>query len=357
MRTYGELEKEFARYVRTGRYRSTLVDFSAAGVTRSASVTPIDRAELLYRLGDLLARIDSGKEKQAEKHFREAIKIDPSHAASHAGLGFLRDRDGRRDKATPYYEKALALDPDDYMTAFLYAINLSRVALGEDLALTPIRDEPPANLVRSRELFRRSLALRPGLAEAYAGLGATYIVEADDFQDGIDALETARRLLPSRMDIVFHLMQLYARGDRRDEAQRLMDDVFSRHADPARIAMARDMLLQADMMRAHRMIEEGRHEEGIAALEELRATSTSPKMQATIEAEIAQVQSWLKNSDEIDAHNRQVALYNEAVRKANDQDLAGAAAILEKLVPDIQNDTLREQARDLLRRIEEAMGE
>ncbi len=353
-RTYGDLEKGFARYVRVGRYRSTLVDFSAAGVARSASVVPIERAEALYRLGDLLARIDAGKEKQAEKHFRAAIRLDPSHAASHAGLGFLRDRDGRHDEASPYYEKAIALDPDDYMIAFLYATNLSRIALGEDLSLTPILEEPSAELVRSRDLFRRSLALRPGLAEAYAGLGATYILEADDFQDGIAALETARRLLPSRMDIVFHLMQLYARGSRRDEAQRLMDDVLSRHTPPERIAMAREMLVQADLMRADRMIQEGRHEEGIAFLATLRADSANPKTQAAIEAQIAQVQSWLKNREEVDAINLQIALYNEAVRKANDRDLEGAAAILERIVRDAKDDAMMKRARDLLRQIEEA---
>ena len=54
------------------------------------------------------------------------------------------------------------------------------------------------------------------------------------------------------------------------------------------------------------------------------------------------------------AINRQIALYNEAVRKANDRDLEGAAAILERIVRDAKDDKMMKRARDLLRQIEEA---
>lgn len=343
-----ELEKDFARYVRVKHYRSTLVDFSSAGVSGAAGITPIDRAELLYRLGDLLARIDSGKEKQAEKHFRAAIEEDPSHAASYAGLGFLRDSDGRHKEATPFYEKALALDLDDYMIAFLYATNLRRIALGENYSVTAIVDKPPAELLRARQLFRRSLELRPELAEAYAGLGATYFVATEDPRDGIAALETARRLLPSRMDIVFHLMQLYPRVERRGEAQRLMDEVFIHHADAEEIAMARRMLLDADMLRAERMIAEGRHEEGLALLVSLRSLTVDADMQAKITDRIELTRAWLRQRDEAGSHNRQVALYNEAVGKVREKDLDGAAAILEQLAPAVEDRKLSRQIEQTL---------
>lgn len=348
MRNYKDLENDFARYVQQERYRSILVDAGGAGVTSAARIISIDRAELLYRLGDLLARLDSGKEKQAEAHFREAIRIDPSHAASYAGLGFLRDGDGRHKEATPYYEKALSLDPNDYMTAFLYATNLRRIALGEAYATIPILDQPPPDLLRARELFRRSLELRPGLAEAHAGLGSTYFVAAEDPQEGIDALETARGLLPSRMEIVFHLMQLYPRVDRRDEAQRLMDEVFSQHASAEQIAMARDMLLRADMMRAGRLMEAGRHDEAMALLHTLREAAATPEMQAALDATIAVKLAWLKQHDETDTLNRHIARYNEAATLAKEHDFERAAALLETLAAEVKDDDLRRQARDTL---------
>jgi len=347
-RNYGDLENDFARYVEQARYRSTLVDPGDAGVAPAARITPIDRAELLYRLGDLLARIDSGKEKEAEAHFREAIRIDPSHAASYAGLGLLRDDDGRHQEATPYYEKALALDPNDYMTVFLYATHLRRIALGGDYATFPILDEPPADLLRARELFRRSLELRPGLAEAYAGLGSTYFVAAEDPQEGIDALETARRLLPSRMEIVFHLMQLYPRVGRRDEAQRLMDGVFTRHATVEQITMARDMLIQADMMRAGRMMEAEKYDEAMALLDILREAAATPEMRAALDAAIAKKQTWLQQRDETDTLNRHIAQHNEAVKLASEQKFERAAALLETLAAEVKDDDLRRQARETL---------
>ena len=352
--TYKELAEDLRAYVMRRRYLYAQVEFKSLDVDTDAKVVPIDRAEALYRLGDLLARIESGKEKEAEKHFREAIRVDPSHAASYAGLGFLRDREGRHEEASGHYERAFSLDPDNYLTCFLYATNLGRLALGNEDEATPIRDETPPRLLRARELYKKSILLRPNVAEAYAGLGATYIVEAGDLSDGIDALETARRMLPSRMEIVFHLMQLYARSDRRERAQSLMDDVLSRSASPKMVGFGREMLLRADLMKADLLFQESQYDEGLEILLQVQAATQDADLNADLESRIRELRSGLDERRRVEETNQQIALYNKAVARANDRDYAGAIAILKRVIRDAQDAGLVREARDLLRQLEEA---
>jgi len=126
--------------------------------------------------------------------------------------------------------------------------------------------------------------------------------------------------------------------------------------DEALKTQAREALLQIRLMQAERMMEEGRHGEGIALLETLRGTTSDARMRSEIEAQIEQTRAWLKQRDEAEAHNHQVDRYNEAVGRANGGDLDGALAILDKLLPDIKDAQLRRQAAELRQRVREALG-
>jgi hypothetical protein len=55
--------------------------------------TLLPRAEVLYRLGDLIARTRPSERRRAERHFREALKLDPEHAGALAALARLENED------------------------------------------------------------------------------------------------------------------------------------------------------------------------------------------------------------------------------------------------------------------------
>ncbi|MFQ5877482.1 MAG: tetratricopeptide repeat protein [Acidobacteriota bacterium] len=351
--TLAALEEDLRSYVEGGRYRYGRVEFGDLEVDEAVRVTPIARAEALYRLGDLLARIDSGKEKEARRHLREAIRLDPSHAAAYAGLGFLLDREGRHRRASGLYEKALALDGDDYLTCFLYATNLSRRHSGDADRLAPVVAETPPLLARARELYRRSIRLRPGIAEAYAGLGATYLFDGGGVSEGIEALETARRMLPDRPGIVFHLLQLYARIGERDRARALLG-VLSRRADDETVPLAREAVLQADLAAAEALLREGRHREGMRMLERVRAATRDPDLEASLASEIRELRSKLDDLQRVRETNRHIALYNEAIARANRGEHAAAIELLRRVIREAKDAGLRSMARDLLPDLEEA---
>ncbi|HXH28133.1 MAG TPA: tetratricopeptide repeat protein, partial [Candidatus Polarisedimenticolia bacterium] len=222
------LQARFFDYIRRGRYRFNIIDLKTLAPDDRATVTPMTRPDVLYRLGDFLAHGEGNRAADAEAHFRAALAIDPRHAPSLAGLGFLRDGQGRFAEASAYYERALALAPDDPRTCALYAGSLMLRHFQDGVARFRVSDATPPDFARARALFLKSLSLGPPTGTIYAGLGSTYAFDRTGLGPGIAALETAHRLLPSRHDIVYNLVGLYARDGDRDKAQRLVEEVLDR---------------------------------------------------------------------------------------------------------------------------------
>jgi tetratricopeptide (TPR) repeat protein len=115
-----------------------------------------------------------GKEAEAEKHCRQAIAIDPRLAQAHVNLGWLLERQGKLAEALPLYRKALALDPSN-------AWALQRLPLVESMAAIEAKlpaflkgdFRPPSNdqrlalaqLCKLKRLYRASAGL---YADAFA---------------------------------------------------------------------------------------------------------------------------------------------------------------------------------------------
>ena len=110
--------------------------------------------------------------RDEETLFRHTIRYDPPSARVWFNLGNLALRDGRLDEAERLYREALAREPGDGAAHLNLAITLDRRK-----PFTPDAEEH----------YRRAIASRPTLREAYRGLAAHYAARGD--------MAEARRLL------------------------------------------------------------------------------------------------------------------------------------------------------------------
>jgi tetratricopeptide (TPR) repeat protein len=67
-------------------------------------------AEKHYQLGDVLR--EQGKYAEAEREYREAIRLKPDWAEAHFGLGFALKQQEKYAEAEKEYREAIRLDPD-----------------------------------------------------------------------------------------------------------------------------------------------------------------------------------------------------------------------------------------------------
>jgi tetratricopeptide (TPR) repeat protein len=160
-------------------------------------------AEIAAELGALALHVQGAE--AASKYYEAAL----------AGVGDLHKFAGRFAEAKPYYEKAIALEPENENHELDYAEYF--------LDLSAKTEEEPArraqSLLEARRHFMRAYKLNPDNPETLAMNGATYLAEGEDAAKGVESLELAHQLLPSQTTIRLLLAQGYVAAGRPEAAR------------------------------------------------------------------------------------------------------------------------------------------
>jgi tetratricopeptide (TPR) repeat protein len=311
---YGRSVAELESAIRWRSPISRRVGLQGSRAAEPTAPKSVDRPTLLFELGRFLSHI-AGAENEAQRHYREALRIDPKHARTLAAVGEL--------------EAAVAAAPDDPAVHLLYAETLLTTAIGPFAGIF----EPVAG---DREKFRkaRSLAERAltlgtetldgGEGTARGIIGTTFLVESD-LAPGIAQLEQARTLLPQRMDFALNLYAMYLRAGDRAKADALFATAFENARDKQTIFAARNALVISETARANDLATSGKLDEAAAIVRELASTMTDPAGRREMEMHAAKL-------EQTSAVNRHILQYNEAIALANRGKNREAIKVLEELL-------------------------
>ena len=402
---HGALLDRLRAYVKEGRFPGVDQQLGSLDEVRLPASTSVPRAELLYRLGDYLLHLDPSRAKQAERHLREAVALDPKHGPAWAALGQMEHTRGRFKEASALFDKALKLAPDDPSIALLYAYSLVERTFPPGVMVRREVGDVPKALLQARDMFRRALKDSPDIVEAWAGLGSTWAFDSGDVSQGIAALEKALTLAPGRVDVAVDLAELYVRSGKRQRGEDLIERVVRHSSDPQERAAGEAVLLRADVAEAQARVQKGDIDGGLAALRRLRERAPSPDERKEIDGILAEMEGTTSTNRLINLFNdgvarfnkrdfdgaitafdqiakeggdtevvrearehlalarkaqkedRQVAWYNQAVDKYQQRDFKGAAALLHQLLDDKPDDRIGAAAKDLLGKVKAAAPE
>lgn len=308
---YGKSVADMAAAI---RWRAPISKQVVLQTTRAAEAPPahaIDRATLLFELGQFLSHI-AGAEKEAQRHYREALRIDPKHARTLAAIGEL--------------EAAVAAAPDDPVVHLLYAETLMTTAMGPFAGIFEPAAGDHEKFRKARTLAERALTLggEEGLARGI--LGTTYLVEKNEgLTPGIAELERARALVPQRMDFALNLYSMYLRTGDRAKADALFAAGFENARDKQTIFAARNALVVSETARANALATSGKLDEAAAIVRQLAATMTDPMGRREMEQHAAKLES-------TSTVNRHILQYNEAIALANKGKNREAIELLDELL-------------------------
>jgi tetratricopeptide (TPR) repeat protein len=274
----------------------------------------VDRPTLLYELGRFLSHI-AGAEAETQRHYREALRIDPKHARTLAAVGEL--------------EAAVAAAPNDAEVHLLYAETLLTTATGPFAGIFEPVAGDREKFLKARQLTERALTLGvthldAGEGTAYGILGTTYLIE-NDLAPGIAALERARTLVPQRMDFALNLYAMYLRTGDRAKAAALYAAAFENARDKQTIFAARNALVVSETNRANTLASMGKLDEAAALIRELAANTPDPAGRREFEQHAAKLESTA-------LVNRHIAQYNEAIALANRGREPQAIKVLDELL-------------------------
>jgi Protein of unknown function (DUF1570). len=343
--TYDELERELRKYIRSfsmSYIRYPLANLKPIDVP---APQPLARDALLVSLADLLLHASTPHFAEAETFLAAALKVRPSSADAYAELGVAKSWQRENAAAEEFFEKAVQLGSRDALPYLLYGDSiLRRLEASERHGAAAVTGD----IEKARSLFRKATELNPASALAFAGLGATYTMTAEDPVPGITALERSLALAPSESDALFNLIMLDGRAGRRDDAMKRLD-VLARTANPKIVRQARENLYIADLFHANELARAGKHAEAVELMKSVAAQTTNERMKAQITEQLASM-------DRIDAVNAQVSDFQRAVEKANSGKFNEALAMIEALIPNITEPETLAAAKDFRAKVTESIA-
>lgn len=236
---FAALERELREYVQKKLFPYLTLTVGDLSVQPTPKPDLLPRDAVLVELGAFLSRASPAESENARLLLTEALKLNPANADAWAVIGEVEAQRGATEEATAAFEKALAADPGSFRANLSYAQSI--MTRGQGRFIVP-RATAPAEVLRARELFARSVELRPDDPRGYAGLGSTYLFQRRELEPGIAALEKALSMAPSQMLVAYNLVLLYLGADQPLKAAALVDGVLAHAADPTYGAEARRAL-------------------------------------------------------------------------------------------------------------------
>jgi tetratricopeptide (TPR) repeat protein len=254
---FAQMEREVRAYVRAARYRERSETFAEpvpSGDATSGSRALTD-AEVQATLGDLL--LHAGREDDAEEYLTRALKLDAALASAHSSLGLLRLRQERLGEAREHLERAVGVEPENYLARFYYADVLRREGLETEKTVLGYA----ATTQRIRAELKKVIALAPDFLEAYALLGLVDLERSPRLDETFALLRRAAALAPKRQEFKLLLAQLHLRLEAfaharqiletlahdprsartRAEAQALLERLATREAEAALLRQAQSV--------------------------------------------------------------------------------------------------------------------
>src|SRR5262249_45018650 len=141
----------------------------------------------------------------------------------------------------------------------------------------------------------------------------------------------------------------YARSGEAARAREVVQKVVIPSGDREAIQTGREILLEIDLKTAETMINDGDVDGGLSILKTVDWKSSNEALKKQVREEVARIEG-------VQEGNRQIAVYNQAVDLANAGEYRKAAAILEPLVKDAKSPRVEQNAKNLLKRIQEILA-
>ncbi|HEY0405249.1 MAG TPA: tetratricopeptide repeat protein [Pyrinomonadaceae bacterium] len=233
------LENELRQHVQLERYAEQAVTFAAPlEFDTEMTSAPLTAAETQFYLGDLL--LHTSRIEVAEAYLLRAIELDKDFAPAHAALGQLRARQNRFNEAIKSLERAVALDPQNYLARYYYADALSHEGLASDSPLEGSFTPERFNLIRAE--LKKAIELAPRFIESYRLLAFVSLVMNEQLEEAGTLLQQAIKVAPQRWELAFLLAQLQLRREDFQSARNLLSTLIEKTDNTALRQQAQALL-------------------------------------------------------------------------------------------------------------------
>src|SRR5215204_1608110 len=226
---YAALETELKKYVSQKSFTGTIVPFKEKLIfDNQMQVFAVSEAEAKAFQGDLLYH--TRRLEEAEKILGEALALDADSSIANTALGLVKMRQKKFSEAKAYLEKAIQVDPQNYLAFFNYALAISREGMTE-LGFASGYNAEAADKMRTN--LRKAMNLNPNFAESYNLFAFINIIRNEEIDESITLIKKALAIAPGNQWYSMRLAELYMRKEdftaARTIAQKIMQTASDDH--------------------------------------------------------------------------------------------------------------------------------
>ncbi len=342
-RDYATMDQELAQYVRKGKYRTFKGQFDRAALDRNLQSRAPTGPEVNLELGYVLAltkRFD-----QARPVLAELARSMPDNPRVHEALGMLAVQEPDREAAQQHFSRALELGSHNYFCQLGPA--MAELAYRESRGGRLGMLSPTAARIVADGLTK-TIELEPGREDFYRIL-ALALLNAEPVRetDGKFVEEGIRRF-PDNMDIRLGYALYLHKGERTTEALAIYDQIGNsvRRLTPGTrdtaIKNALNLRIESSFMRYQRKLEERDYDGAILALDERMALTPESHDLPRLREHRAGLE------------DRRDVIAVQKLRETGHADQT--RPLLERLVRESSDESVRRHAEMLLREMDSAKG-
>jgi len=218
--SYAELDATLRAYAKRSDFPCVAIEPTSPLPSPAIDVKPLASAEAHHHVGALLLAM-FGPTEAASNVLQRAAELDPNAPRTLAALARAHWRRAEQSageaaltalqQAEQYLERARRLGSQDSEVSTLEGhVRRLRATHWKASGNAAAGEE----LLRARKAYRKAIRADETIAEAYYGLGASYLIEDNGSQEPVVVLEAAAYLLPLEPGVAWALAQLHiARGN------------------------------------------------------------------------------------------------------------------------------------------------
>lgn len=130
------------------------------------------RVDSIYRMNEGIKQLQKNNLSGAEKAMKEAIQLDPTHAAAHANLGKLYRKQGKLADAEKAFSDAIGAAGAEPNAGYHFDMGMCAVGQAEDSGVS--HAEKTAKYTSAIAAFQEAVSINPNHYKAHYRIGYLY---------------------------------------------------------------------------------------------------------------------------------------------------------------------------------------
>ena len=241
--TTTQMENQLKKYLDKGHFEplklTVTADLRGAQSMAFRAAPPV---EVLFRLGDMLMRVDRGD--TATAYFEEARKLAPKSPLPYEGLGLLAAQRKQPQEALNHLRDALQRGSASFLAHYAYASERYQLTSKSPEMFSPVDATTAAEIEGE---LQKSMTLMPDFGPAHHLMGFFLMVQGENLPLAEQHLQRSIQLEPDNSSYFIALAQLQIRRNNPEAARRTLEPLRLSYVDPRLRQHAEELLKEISL--------------------------------------------------------------------------------------------------------------